>query len=87
MLGCGDGSVSPLDDGYGSEQGTAAISLRWSKALGITLARIEVVVTAPDMRKLRQNIILYGNPETVVVEVPAGRDRVFTLSGYDPTDQ
>jgi len=48
------------------------------------LARAEVVVSASDMEKIRQDLTISENVATATVrDIPAGKARQFTLNGYD----
>ena len=78
--GCGN-SDSPLE--AENHTATASFSIKLSKVAADLIARVEVVVTGPDMSEIRQDLSKQGDIYTGVFEVPAGDGRSFTLNGYD----
>lgn len=81
LAACSDNS-SPVGSQAQAQTGTASIQLNVGKALQIGLARVEVIVTGPDMTELRQDLEFDGETASGVLSVSAGTDRTFTLHGY-----
>ena len=69
------------------EGGELSVSIRLSKPAADLLARVEVVVTAPDMEDIREDLTITGESVSgTVTSIPAGTNRLFTLDGYDSSE-
>ena len=72
--------AGPEESGFGA----VSFSFRLSKVVAAELSRAEVIITGPGMEEIRQELSISGNAVTGVVrDIPAGRDRLFTINGYD----
>ena len=70
-----------------SGAGQVSIEFRLGKLAAASIARAEIVITAPDMDDLRQDLTIDGNLITGDVRsIPAGSNRLFTLNGYDASE-
>jgi hypothetical protein len=84
IYACGDSSrLLGIEE---SDTGSATFALKLSKAVAVSLARVEVVVTASDMGEIQQDLALDGETATGTIIIPAGFIRLFTLNGYDSGD-
>ena len=69
------------------EGGELSVSIRLSKPAADLLSRVEVVVTAPDMEDIREDLTITGESVSgTVTSIPAGTNRLFTLNGYDSSE-
>ncbi len=83
---CGDArqSISPLEST--AQSGDISFAIPLGKIAARTLVRAEVVITAPDISRILQELEISGNTITGTVQgIPAGDSRIFTLNGYDET--
>jgi hypothetical protein len=82
---CGDNPTSVQRDSNGA--GEISVAIRLSKVAAASMTRAEVVITASDMAEIQQDLTISGDTITGTVEgIPAGTNRLFTLNGYDSSE-
>ena len=86
LVSCNE--TDPFSEKASQDSGQVAFNLKLGKIAASSLARTEVVITAPGMSEIRRDLLINGNTVSgTIQEIPVGKDRLFTLNGYDSEEK